>query len=378
MGSFWPDGDASGANQSLKGLCLALADAFEFRIVARDRPFGAKAPTAPEGLWIDLGFAQITYLSRGWLREGGLRRLLRETPYDLLMLNGFFDREFTLPALIMRRLGWVPRAPTLLSPRGEFGDEALKLKRGVKRAWLAMTCGGNLLRGISLHATSDDEALSIAQRLGFHAPIRVAENIVSIMDQPPPLARPAGGPLRIMFLGRITPVKNLDYALRVLWVVQAPVLFDIYGPVSDARYGALCKALAAASPPHVEVRFKGGVANVDAPQILAAHDLMFLPTRGENFGHSIYESLCAATPVLISDATPWRNLEALCCGFDLPLDDPLTFAAAIERMSRMAPAEMALWRDRARRTAEQMAQSSNAAAQSRAMLKAMLDEQSRL
>ena len=34
------------------------------------------------------------------------------------------------------------------------------------------------------------------------------------------------------------------------------------------------------------------------------YDLLFLPTKGENFGHVILESMSAGTPVLISDTTP--------------------------------------------------------------------------
>ena len=36
---------------------------------------------------------------------------------------------------------------------------------------------------------------------------------------------------------------------------------------------------------------------------------MFLPSKGENFGHIIMESLAASTPVIISDLTPWKDLE---------------------------------------------------------------------
>ena len=32
-----------------------------------------------------------------------------------------------------------------------------------------------------------------------------------------------------------------------------------------------------------------------------------MPTRGENFGHAIFESLQVGTPVLLSDQTPWRH-----------------------------------------------------------------------
>jgi glycosyltransferase involved in cell wall biosynthesis len=71
-------------------------------------------------------------------------------------------------------------------------------------------------------------------------------------------------------------------------------------------------------------------------QELAAHDLFFLPTRGENFGHAIYEALASGIPVLISDRTPWRNLESLGVGWDLPLNAPDKFRHVIEKQSKLS------------------------------------------
>ena len=135
LGCFWPGNDSSGPNQSFKALASALGDQFEFRLVARDRPTGPAqaAPLRNDG-WIDLGFAHARYCSIGALGATGLRSLIHETPHDVLWLNSIFDREFSLPALAMRRLGWIKAKPTLLSPRGEFGVGALSLKSSKKRA----------------------------------------------------------------------------------------------------------------------------------------------------------------------------------------------------------------------------------------------------
>jgi glycosyltransferase involved in cell wall biosynthesis len=42
------------------------------------------------------------------------------------------------------------------------------------------------------------------------------------------------------------------------------------------------------------------------PGVFRQYDLFVFPTRGENFGHVIIESLSVGTPVLLSDRTPWR------------------------------------------------------------------------
>ncbi len=160
-------------------------------------------------------------------------------------------------------------------------------------------------------------------------------------------------PLRIIFLSRISPKKNLGYALRALSQVEAPVAFSIYGPPEDATYQAECERLAAQLPPHVQVRWFGPVDPADVPRVMAEHDLFFLPTRGENFGHVVAEALGAGTPVLLSDTTPWRGLAQLGIGDDLPLAEPAAFVAAIERTAAQSAQEAMARRERASTYARQ-------------------------
>ncbi|UUZ68378.1 glycosyltransferase [Polaromonas sp. P2-4] len=121
--------------------------------------------------------------------------------------------------------------------------------------------------------------------------------------------RLAGQPLRVCFLSRIAPMKNLDYALRVLAQVREPVRFSIYGPQEDVAYWLECQRLIDALPANIAVEVRGSVEHQHVATALTQHDLFFLPTRGENFGHVIHEALRAGMPVLISDQTPWRHLE---------------------------------------------------------------------
>jgi hypothetical protein len=101
LGAFWPGHEATGPNMSARAMCEALSDEFAFRIIARDRPFGAAEPLVDDRLWHDRGYAAIHYLPVGRTGAKRLSKLIGQTPHDMLMLNSFFDREFTLPAL-----GW--------------------------------------------------------------------------------------------------------------------------------------------------------------------------------------------------------------------------------------------------------------------------------
>jgi glycosyltransferase involved in cell wall biosynthesis len=72
------------------------------------------------------------------------------------------------------------------------------------------------------------------------------------------------------------------------------------------------------------------------------------PTHGENYGHVILEALLAGTPVLLSDQTPWRNLEEAGAGWDIPLGDTDSYRRVIEQCAEMDTASYEQWRTRVR------------------------------
>jgi glycosyltransferase involved in cell wall biosynthesis len=84
------------------------------------------------------------------------------------------------------------------------------------------------------------------------------------------------------------------------------------------------------------------------PELISDHGLLFLPTQGENFGHSIIEALMAGCPVLISDRTPWRDLEQAGVGADIPLEHPERFVSFMQMMTDLDNKEFLPWSYRAR------------------------------
>jgi glycosyltransferase involved in cell wall biosynthesis len=122
-----------------------------------------------------------------------------------------------------------------------------------------------------------------------------------------------------VFISRISPKKNLLFALRMLQSVLGDISFDIYGPIEDARYWNRCEKAIGTLPPNVRVKYMGMVEHEKVGEVFAEHDLFLFPTLGENYGHVICEALSAGCPVLISDQTPWRHLQEEGAGWDIPL-----------------------------------------------------------
>ena len=150
-------------------------------------------------------------------------------------------------------------------------------------------------------------------------------------------------------------MKNLDFAIAVLAAIRGGVNFNVFGPIEDRQYWADCQRLAVRLPGNVRLRYRGLVKPDEVTQVIERHHLFFLPSQGESFGHAIVESLMAGCPVLISDQTPWRNLEARRAGWEFPLSRPDLFCEVIERCVGMTQAELATWSAGARQLGREIA-----------------------
>ena len=104
----------------------------------------------------------------------------------------------------MRRLGLIPRLPTILAPRGEYlSAGALGLKHARKQAYLLAARGLGLLDDVWLHATSEQEADEIRDGCPWARDIVVAPNIRVLGPMPQAAAPADDGRLRIVFLSRV-------------------------------------------------------------------------------------------------------------------------------------------------------------------------------
>ena len=324
-----------------------LGDEIDFRIITADRDSGDPGPYPNVTIdgWNQVGKAQVYYASPSGRSLRNLGRLIRNTNHDLLYLNSFFDPVFTTRPLLLRKLHLIPQKPVILAPRGEFSPGALAIKAPKKRFFLKASKALGLHKGILWQASSEVEQKHTEQLFPYPPNKDKTDHIHIALNLTPKhdlalnedLRTPKKpGTLRLAFLSRITPMKNLDYALTVLQKVQGNVVFDIYGPVDrDKGYWELCKSLIPKVPANVAIEYKGPVSPDQVRDTFAQYHAFLLPTRGENFGHVIMESLSAGCPVILSDQTPWKNLDEKQSGWNIPLSEPEKFQSTIEKLVAM-------------------------------------------
>jgi len=340
---YLPGYKSGGPVRSILNLVNNLHYDFDFKILAADRDLGdgAHYPSIYYGIWNDVGCAQVRYLSPEEQTFNEVCRVIQDINFDLLYLNSFFASWNTIWPLVGRRIGKLPQCPVLLAPRGEFSISALALKSWKKKIYISIAKSTGILNNISWHASTNFEVDDIDRTIGRQSKTKlIASDLPNLAEQQlAPSSRDHDEGLHIVFLSRISPMKNLDFALEVLLKVRLPITFNIYGPLEDEAYWFHCQKIISALPSNISVKYHGSLAPHQVTGVLRSNDLFFLPTRGENYGHVIAEALAVGTPVLISDQTPWRGLEDRGLGFDLPLSDQIKFVEAIENSVRMEPSE---------------------------------------
>jgi glycosyltransferase involved in cell wall biosynthesis len=372
---YLPAYKAGGPLRTVENMVEQLGNPFEFRIVTNDRDWGDHSvlPDVVAGRWTPVGNGETLYLAPSQLGPAGVRRVISETPHDVLYLNSIFSPRLTIVPLLLRRLGAIPRRPVVLAPRGELQRGAMEagawrrlpasapLRRLAsprylkKKAYLAAARALGLFRGITWQASNPEEAAEIRSHVGAGAHVAVAPDLTARIPEslPPPPRPKAAGALRVVFLSRLDAKKNLEGAIELLAGVRGEVRFDLYGPRVDERYWARCRAALDRLPPNVTVHCHGPVPHARVAAIFRDHELFLFPTLGENFGHVVLESLAAGCPVLVSDRTPWRGLARYGAGWDLPLEDPAALRAALQRCVDMDEEEYRPWSVRAARFARE-------------------------
>ena len=334
---YLPAKKAGGPVVSIENIIESLHQQFNFYVITGDRDANDRAAFTEitYSTWNTVGKAKVMYISLNKFSFLKIFTIMRNTSYDLVYLNSFWDPLFTTLPLLFRRLGLTPSRKMLLAPRGEFSAGAFRLKILKKKCFILFSRFFRLHKNVHWHVSNSFEARDLSNILGEAKMVHIAENIPTrltknISDYHP---RSKHSPLRICFLSRICQKKNLHFAISTLKEIKKPVTFTVFGPIEDEIYWKQCVEQSRQFPTNVEFLYGGTVQPGKSVSIISKSDLFFLPTLGENYGHVIIESLSSGTPVLISDQTPWRHLEESGVGWDLSLDHVNSFLSVINSMT---------------------------------------------
>lgn len=311
---YLPGYKGGGPIRTIANMCAALAREIDFNIYTRNHDLGQSQPYegVVSGRWSKVGDASVYYDSSNAFGASGLIKALKSVDFDLVYLNSFFSWHGSISICLRKASVHLKDKKILLAPRGEFSAGALRQKFFKKQLFLLAAKLFRLYKDVYWHASTELEAEDIRRALSIERnKIFVASDLVALSDAEFPSLDEYEGQynnlLKLGFVSRISPKKNLDGLLKILQKIKENVSLSIYGPIEDKFYWQTCQSIMNFMPSNVSVRYCGELQPSEVSKTFSKFDLFAFPTLGENFGHVIFEALRAGTPVVVSDQTPWQH-----------------------------------------------------------------------
>lgn len=333
-GFYIPSIKGGGPIQSIKNLVDNLSERVDFYIVAADRDLGDDKPFDDIKVddWVQVGNAKVFYTDPLKLTWGKTANIINSVNYDVIYLNSFFSYKFSTVPVLLSKIGKISKKPIVIAPRGQFSPGALGLKSRKKKIYIEITKTLGLYKDIMWHATADTEKKDIEMVFSNAQKITVANNLTKNYEELnyDKNIEKKKGELKIIFISRVHPKKNLKKAIEFLKDIDGKIEFNIYGPLEDKVYWSECERTIERLPQNIKVSYKGVVNHDNIMDTFRAHHVFLFPTLGENFGHVISEALIGGCPVIISDQTPWREMEKKLVGWDIRLTEEGRFVEVLQ------------------------------------------------
>lgn len=332
IGTYLPGYKAGGPVLSIANLVEYLGAEYEFFVLTSCCDLNETRPY--EGIEVDqwnaVGHAKVYYTPD--INVEIVQRLAQGM--DIIYVCGCFNgyARNVLRLYQKRKI----HGRVIIASMGLFSDGAFRIKYWKKKSYMILT---NLLgwyRGIEWSASTEEEVANIKKHVWGKISYHIAKDLPRMVHlRTVPKVKKAGS-LNIVFLSRISRKKNLSYAISVLQqITDAAVHFSIVGTMEDEGYWKECQPLLEQLPKNITWECKGGIPSEQVVQELEQHQVFLFPTLGENYGHVIQEALSAGCATLISDQTPWQDLEQAGVGAVIPLNQPERYTEWLKHYAAM-------------------------------------------
>lgn len=338
MGRYLPGYKDGGPVRSIKNLTDYLGKDYNFKILTCDRDHGDE--TSYDGIqvnaWNKVGNAEVFYVVPGGFSLKLISRLAGSV--DIVYVCGCFS-DYSINTMLANRLGKI-KVPVVVAAMGLFSPMEFRLKYKKKKLFTTVFNLTGMFKNIFWSATSEMEIAEIKQQVrAKDSQFFIAEDLPRMVDDSPINKIKTKGKLEVVWISRIAPKKNLKRAIQILQGVSSDITFTIYGPIHIQEYWDECKTELQKLPPNVSWSHKGNVVSEEVVEVLKKHHVFLFPTLGENYGHVIQEALSAGCPCILSDQTPWQDLENENVGYVIPINNLEQYIYSLEKYADMDQSE---------------------------------------
>ena len=336
---YYPGFRSGGPQRTVMNIADAFGEENDIYILTQDRDMGCTESYDVEThKWIRVGNANVMYLPPKDYTIKSVKKYSEE--FSIIYACGLFCR-CTINAILLHKSNKSQKL--YVAPMGVFSKAAISSKALKKNAFLFVFKYLGLFKNIIWSFTSElehEEAMAaidktikeyivaedLPRKVEFDAQIAKIQNNENQENEV----------LKLVFLSRVSSKKNLEYCAQTLnCMTDKEIVFDVYGTAENEEYWDRCRKLLERLPKNIHYRYCGEVNSEKVIETFSIYDAFFFPTKGENFGHVIYEAMAAGCVPIISDQTPWLDLEAKQCGYVLPLENQAAFVKTINDLTEM-------------------------------------------
>lgn len=328
-GQFFPDETSGGPAVSIRNLAGILDNELDLYILASNKTFvGGKPLNVQIDIWIENKNFKAMYLNK--VNPIKISNIINSLKPDVIYLNSFFSFQWTLIPLILFSFN---KAKYVIAPRGNFSSKAFDNKRIKKTLYLKLFKIIHFNSNIRWHFTSKSEfndAQDYIGKLVLKNCHYIIENVPT-HNEPCLLTEKKSNHLKILYFGRIHKKKNiLESVESVISLSDLKNLkYDIYGTIEDIKYFDSIQR----KFDH-RIRYMGAYNHSDLKKFICKYHLFLFPTRGENYGHTIVESLSFGLPIIISKYTPWSKLNNI-AGYTVAINNLEEIQFKIRKLYKM-------------------------------------------
>lgn len=333
MGRYLPGYKDGGPVRSIKNLVDYLGEEYNFKILTCDRDHGDQSsyPNIKVNAWNKVGNANVYYVPPKGFKMSLIKELANKC--DLVYCCGCFN-DYAINTLLLKRVNMI-KVPVIVAAMGLFSPMEFRLKYGKKKLFTTLFNLTGMFKKIYWSATSDMEIAEIKQQVWTNDNFFIAEDLPRKVHETQIVKEKEIGKLKVVWISRIAPKKNLKGAIQILQKVKGDIEFTIYGPKHVPEYWDECEKELKKLPSNVKWCWKGNVESENVVETLKEQHVFLFPTLGENYGHVIQEALSAGCLVILSDQTPWKNIEEENVGNIIPLFQEEKYVLALENYCNM-------------------------------------------
>jgi glycosyltransferase involved in cell wall biosynthesis len=252
---------------------------------------------------------------------------------DVVHLNGVYNFT-TIPTLALCRL---MQKPVAWSTMGALQRWEGTTRKGAKAHWERICNSLCEPERVVIQVTSEEEKTESLEKIP-KASALILRNGIDIPKLDGVVRDHRGDTLRLLYIGRLHPIKGIENLLAAMTMVTRTVHLAICGegePAYEARLRSLVEELKLSKL----VRFHGRVDGEFKEQHFGNADLCVAPSFKEAFCTVVLESLARAVPVIASHGIPWEHVVEKGCGLWVG-NEAQELASAIDRAASMPLSEM--------------------------------------